>query len=512
MLSSKELMERTGVSRATLNNYIGMGLIPKPVVKQPDAGKSKARRIGCFPSNTVNKLERIKALKKQGVRMEDIALKLGGQVKTVNDNPPPNPERRADEKSNKAPSPASSVEITPRGLRLTIENLEHPAYLLNNKFEVEWSNAAAEAEIFGKPNGMPKDISDRNVFSLLFGGMGRQCVDRATLFSFHLEIAKNRMSKANLLTMDPNLDEAQIEELADLYTNVEAVNSRQLRDTVINLGNHFGNDNRYRLYASFFREGVFFAYTPAETEEDSLLQILSRRDLVIRDLLRNRKPYVTPLAVLVADLQNSVKICAELPPDEYFELINQIWRRMEPIFRKYYATHGKHVGDGIVYYFFPQPDCSYVLNAIECAWEMTIAMQEIDREWQARKNWANSLKLNIGLDEGQEWFGAYQTTTHLELTVLGDTINQAARLSDFARDGAVWVTKSMLSSLSHRDRDQLEFGIKRRDTDGNQIVVASTYGWIANLVDLNEPGNLKLQDIAAIPVTEIIDFKPKEND
>ena len=47
---------------------------------------------------------------------------------------------------------------------------------------------------------------------------------------------------------------------------------------------------------------------------------------------------------------------------------------MKPIFCKYYATHGKHVGDGIVYYFFPQPDCNYVLNAIECAWEMIIAM------------------------------------------------------------------------------------------------------------------------------------------
>ena len=65
-----------------------------------------------------------------------------------------------------------------------------------------------------------------------------------------------------------------------------------------------------------------------------LLALLARRDLVIRDLLRGRKPYMTPLAVLVADIQSSVKICAELPPEEYFELINQIWGTMEPIFLK----------------------------------------------------------------------------------------------------------------------------------------------------------------------------------
>lgn len=162
--------------------------------------------------------------------MEDIVRKLGRTIETVNDNPAPATKRKAVAKSDNTPSPASSAEITPphpaRGLRLTIENLEHPAYLLNNRFEVEWSNAAAEAEIFGKPNGMPKDIADRNVFSLLFGGLSQQCVDRATLFAFHLEIAKNRMSKANLLTMDPNLDEAQIEELSELYSAVEAVSSR----------------------------------------------------------------------------------------------------------------------------------------------------------------------------------------------------------------------------------------------------------------------------------------------
>jgi len=42
-----------------------------------------------------------------------------------------------------------------------------------------------------------------------------------------------------------------------------------------------------------------------------------------------------------------------LPPEEYFELINDVWGAMEPKIRKYYATYGNHVGDGMVYYFFP---------------------------------------------------------------------------------------------------------------------------------------------------------------
>ena len=72
-------------------------------------------------------------------------------------------------------------------------------------------------------------------------------------------------------------------------------------------------------------------------------------------------------------------------------------------------------------------------------------MTAISQEWQ---NWTNELQFNTGVDEGQEWFGAYQTPTHLEFTVLGDTINRAARLSDFARESSIWVTKNLIATMT----------------------------------------------------------------
>ena len=59
MYSSKELMDKAGVSRATLNNYIGMGLIPKPIVKNPDSTDDKARRLGYFPEDALDRLHEI---------------------------------------------------------------------------------------------------------------------------------------------------------------------------------------------------------------------------------------------------------------------------------------------------------------------------------------------------------------------------------------------------------------------------------------------------------------------
>ena len=178
--------------------------------------------------------------------------------------------------------------------------------------------------------------------------------------------------------------------------------------------------------------------------------------------------------------------------------------------RKYYATYGKHVGDGMVYYFFPQPDCNYILNAMRCAHELKETMRSVSREWQNRKNWTNELKLNIGLDEGEEWFGSYRTPVHLEFTALGDTINRASRLSDFARDGSVWASKNMLGKLTAAERAQVRFGIRRRAEDGERLVIPSSYSRISNLVELDEVQNVKFQDIAVLPVTEILDVATED--
>ena len=106
-----------------------------------------------------------------------------------------------------------------------------------------------------------------------------------------------------------------------------------------------------------------------------------------------------------------------------------------------------------------------------------------------------------------EWFGTYQTPTHIEFTVLGDTINIAGRLSDFAREGSVWVTKNMLGQLTSKERELMHFGIRRRDLDGEEILVPNTYSRISNLVDLDNPKYEKFHDIAVLPVAEVLEVE-----
>jgi len=516
MLTSFEVLEAASISRATLNNYISLGLLPRPLVKNPEPGAmTNARQIGYFPEEVLVRLERISQLKKDGYAMADIAkqLELDGfpspdQISVQEDKPAqkikPALKSTTDGVKNALRSADAAKSNT---LRLTIDHIPFPAYMVNYNIEITWYNEDARTELFGEFDHLPADIKDRNALSYLLNGkLGRNGENREELLQFYLMLDKGRLSRNDLL----NIATGHADELPG-QTDQTLAGFRP-NGTLVQLPLSLRLDNdeiaNYNVYASYYREGILFIHLPSNAENGSLLGLLERRDEVIRNLLKKHLPVLTDVAVLVADLQSSVRICTELPPEEYFALINQIWATMEPIFRKYYGTHGKHVGDGMVYYFFPQPDCNYIFNALKCAQEMKIAMRKISKEWQLRKNWMNELYLNTGLNEGHEWLGIFHIDTKVEFTVLGDTINHAARLSDFARGGAVWATKNLLGKLPTNERRRIKFGIRRHDAEGREVFVNAFYSRISELAYLNDTArNEKLGEISALPVTEIMEIE-----
>ena len=130
-------------------------------------------------------------------------------------------------------------------------------------------------------------------------------------------------------------------------------------------------------------------------------------------------------------------------------------------------------------------------------------MRKISSEWQLKKNWFTELQLNIGLHEGQEWLGAFRSDQHVELIVLGDTINHAARLSDFAKHGSIWATKNLISRLSVTERKHIDFGVLRLSAENGDRFVESSYAQINSLVEITSPKYEKLRDIAQLAVAEI---------
>lgn len=514
MISSKALIDQTGISRATLNNYIQLGILPKPVVQSlsADADEGGARVLGFFPDDALERVQAVQVLKTQGLSMAQVAERLA-QTDALLEVQELHTQSRGTHLRPRVAgkvgdmSGISEVGRKPKtealsGLSLSLDTLTHPAYMLNYNFELTWFNEAARTEVFGFV-APPAKSAERNLLSLL--SKPEVCLtleDQRALVGLLLQLASSRISYESLEKLVSKAD-------PDLLPLLESIGLNGANpEQAVNEIEFFQKDAQgqpvcCRVYAVYFREGILVVHAPGIDRGDDLLNFLARRDQVIHSLLSKRLPVLTPLAVLVADLQGSVRICSELPPDEYFTLINQIWATMGPILRKYAGTHGKHVGDGVVYYFFPQAEGNYLFNAIACANELGQAMRKISAEWQMKKNWFTELQLNIGLHEGQEWLGTFQSANHIEFAVLGNTINQASRLSDFARHGSIWATKELISKLSSDERSRLEFGILRKSQENGDRFVASSYAQVGSLLDLTQDKHEKLRDIAQLAVAEI---------
>ena len=121
-ISSKEILARTGISRATLNNYIGLNLIPPPTVRKPEEAGGPTK-IGYFPEWVVDRIDRVRQLKTEGMRMSQIVMQFMDEEKKV--------------------LPAA-VESQPDLTYQWLEHIPFPAVLVNKSWEIIRSNHAAE--------------------------------------------------------------------------------------------------------------------------------------------------------------------------------------------------------------------------------------------------------------------------------------------------------------------------------------------------------------------------------
>jgi adenylate cyclase len=489
-ISSLDIISKTNISRATLNNYIKMNLLPRPVVKRPKEVSARARMLGYFPESVIDTIIQIKELKKKGYAMDTIAEMLKrSELITDSKKTIIKDERNAEDTGN--------------SLTVTINDITYPAYLLNYKYEIDWINKEAENIIFRENIRNIKEPTARNIFLLLMRAFHEHNQTKNGLFDFYLGFLKGKTMKPDLGKLYEGMSQNERERLENRYESIEPPTMRAVNKILLKLSDDTGKCVSDCVYYMLFREGILFIHALEANSIQEIANLLSCRSSVINDLLKQRMPTLISFAVLIADLQNSVGICAELPSEEYFELIHHIWACVEGSFKQYYGTYGKHVGDGMVYYFLKERDNQYLINAVSCALEIRENIKKLNMEWKTRKGWFNELYLNIGINEGQEYFGAIPSAPSVEFTALGDTVNYAGRLSDFARHGAIWTTKNLINRLTVEDKSSIRYGIRHKDQD-RETLVENTFSRIIDIPDMDNSIMNKFKDISTLAITEIV--------
>ena len=155
MLTSKEIIEKTGLSRATLNNYIASGLVARPQVLPPGPEHGAAPRIGYFPDDTLTRIETIQRLKREGWSITRIAAHFAGRPASAASPATPATQQPARMAAPPAPAPLAATagpapadrNLIATGLALTAADVSHPAYLVNEGFGLVWMNEPARSSV-----------------------------------------------------------------------------------------------------------------------------------------------------------------------------------------------------------------------------------------------------------------------------------------------------------------------------------------------------------------------------
>jgi len=258
-IDTKKILLKTAISRATLNNYIKMTIVPRPIVQKPITPGTGAKKIGYFPPGVVARIEQILLLKREGNSMKNIVNRLRGVP--IDDQP-----SSSGLETSQHPGEGWVVEqkragIKDETLKFTIENVRLPAYLLDYSFRVQWINDQADDEIFGKTINLTRKRFSGNIFELFFQWEFHKRVRNwKDMIAFHLSFAKIKYAKSWMENLYQGISRDEIAVLQEIYDNVAPFERQTINDVPISLLMGDGSTKGYKVYILFGREGILFIY------------------------------------------------------------------------------------------------------------------------------------------------------------------------------------------------------------------------------------------------------------
>jgi len=198
-------------------------------------------------------------------------------------------------------------------------------------------------------------------------------------------------------------------------------------------------------------------------------------------------PARRPAGILFADLEASGAHSRRLSSRGYFDLIRDITDLIDSRVVARDGIVGKHAGDGGSALFlagdFGGSESAAARGAIEAARAIRDGAERLGPDRVA-------VKLNVGVHWGATLMvGQVATSGRLEVTALGDQMNEGACIEAAAKDGAILASKDLIERLDARDAQA---------TGINPDAISYT-----PLGELDGASDKAIRDAGAIPVTAI---------
>ncbi len=159
--------------------------------------------------------------------------------------------------------------------------------------------------------------------------------------------------------------------------------------------------------------------------KDALGKVVSPK---IRDRLLARKGGIrlegakTEVAILLSDIRNFTGRTEENAPEKVVKELNTYFSEMVTIVHEHNGFVDKFIGDGLLAVFGIDGEKGAADSAVRAAFEMQAALERVNEQVQPPIN------IGIGVHWGNVVAGTIGSYERLEFTVVGDTVNTAARL------------------------------------------------------------------------------------
>ena len=232
--------------------------------------------------------------------------------------------------------------------------------------------------------------------------------------------------------------------------------------------------------------GVVYIYRGVLAE--SLLQRLGRGEPALFERMdRVREPGRRTAAILFADLETSGVLSRHLSSRGYFELIRDLTDLIDTSVLEREGITGKHAGDGGSALFLAADFDGSESGAARAAIETARAIRDGSAALGPEDV---EVKVNVGVHWGATLMvGQVATKGRLEVTALGDQMNEGARIEAAATDGAILASKDLVERLDATDA-------KATGIDPDAVVYTT-------LGELDGASDKAVRDAGTIPVAAI---------
>jgi class 3 adenylate cyclase len=196
-------------------------------------------------------------------------------------------------------------------------------------------------------------------------------------------------------------------------------------------------------------------------------------------------------AILFADIQSSGELSRHLSSSAYFRLVQALFTELDGVVIDAKGIVGKHAGDGLSAFFLVD-DCGSKEDTAAAALDAALTLAQTARETGSSSDLdpAHDLRLNVGVHWGGAlYMGQVVTGGRLEVTALGDEVNECARIQESSRGGTVLASKALIERLDPEHA-------KRVGIDPDTV----EYTTVAELPAATEKA---VRDAGAVAVTEV---------